>query len=186
MIFQDLVGLKGQRLIRYDGLKLPFDSGTVDFVFSQQVLEHVSDDQLVTYFAEEARVLRPGGVVLHEIPHRLIPYESHSRTWLLHYFPVPVRDFFYGALDIPVPKLLFLRWQWCYRQRLRNDFGYYFDTTGDRLRKLPERESYDGPYRLRRLIGLFLSLPAIGSLLAPIISNLVMLQLRSIRPHCVR
>ena len=62
----------------YDGLVLPFPDGRFDFVFSQQVLEHVAPDQIENYYIEEARVLRPGGVAFHEVPHRLIPYDSHT------------------------------------------------------------------------------------------------------------
>jgi SAM-dependent methyltransferase len=186
LILREFVGLEGPRLLRYDGQQLPFESGTVDFVFSQQVLEHVSNVQLETYFAEEARVLKPGGIILHEIPHRLIPYDSHSRTWFLHYLPVPVRNFLYGLLRVSVPNLLFLRWPWCYRRQLRRDFGNCIDTTADRIRQSPDRESYDGPYGLRRLVGSMISMPVMGPLFAPIISNLVMLELRSVRPSFLR
>jgi SAM-dependent methyltransferase len=42
-----------------DAARLPFADGAVDFVFSDQVIEHVDDDAVMA--AEIARVLRPGG-----------------------------------------------------------------------------------------------------------------------------
>ena len=69
---------------------LPFADNTFDFVFSDQVLEHVQDHNLA--FAEIARVMKPGGISLHIFPARLKPTEAHvfvplggvmqSRWWL--------------------------------------------------------------------------------------------------------
>jgi SAM-dependent methyltransferase len=45
--------------IRCDATSLPFENGSMDFVFSDQVIEHVPSDSAMA--SEIARVLRPGG-----------------------------------------------------------------------------------------------------------------------------
>lgn len=68
-----------KRFFVYSGEELPIRTGTIDIVFSQEVLEHVHPDVLESYYAEEGRVLKPGGLALHSVPHRLVPYDSHTR-----------------------------------------------------------------------------------------------------------
>ena len=74
------------RMIGSD-FKWPVESGTVDFAFSDYVLEHVGDP--AAYFAELRRVLKPGGVFLARTPSRhsyiaiiaqLIPNALHARV----------------------------------------------------------------------------------------------------------
>ena len=38
-----------------------------NFIFSQQVIEHVKDNLLNSYISEEKRTLRTNGIVLHQI-----------------------------------------------------------------------------------------------------------------------
>ncbi len=74
-------------LREYDGAHVPFEDNSFDFIFSEQVLEHVVPDIIEDYYSEEARVLSPGGICYHIAPHRIRPYDSHSKTWLIHYLP---------------------------------------------------------------------------------------------------
>lgn len=79
---------------------LPFAAGTFDFVFSNEVLEHVADD---TRYAEEmVRVTRPGGRLVLFVPNRWYPVEQHGIYWrgeyhfgnkpLVNYLPSPLRN----------------------------------------------------------------------------------------------
>ena len=78
------------RMIDEQTRALPFADATFDFIFSDQVLEHVQDH--VRAFAEIARVMKPGAVSLHIFPAKLKLTESHlfvplggllqSRWWL--------------------------------------------------------------------------------------------------------
>ena len=47
------------------------DSGSVDVVFSGQNLEHLWIDDMVGFFLEASRVLRPGGLLVVDSPNRL-------------------------------------------------------------------------------------------------------------------
>ena len=71
----------------YDGKKLPLANGTTDVIVSNAVIEHLPDETYEMYFIEEERVLRDGGFCLHVIPQRFQPYDSHTRTWFIHWFP---------------------------------------------------------------------------------------------------
>jgi len=81
---------------------LPFADATFDFVFSDQVMEHVQDQAQA--FAEIKRVMKPGAISLHIFPSRLKPTESHifvplggliqSRWWLRLWALLGIRNSF--------------------------------------------------------------------------------------------
>ena len=58
--------------------ELPFPDSSIVFLFSDQTLEHVFDYRPV--FAEQARVLRPGGIAIHRFPHGLTIVEPHTNV----------------------------------------------------------------------------------------------------------
>ncbi len=82
------------------GETLPFGPSTFDFVFSNEVIEHVDDDGL--YAAEMVRVTKPGGRMLIFCPNRWYPVEQHGVYWrgqyhfgnkpLVNYLPDPLRN----------------------------------------------------------------------------------------------
>jgi SAM-dependent methyltransferase len=174
----DELGLSGKRFIVYDGKGLPFADTTFDFVFSQQVLEHVEPAALENYYAEERRVMRPGAIAYHQVPHRLVPYDSHTRTWLIHYLP---RSLWLGVLrrmgrDMLVPETaLFLRWPWVHRRLVRRHLGSCEDRTLSRFISVTDLSDYDGPRGLRRWLARFLDLPVIGTVARRLLPNFVML-----------
>jgi len=53
---------------------LPFASGAVDAVFSYSVLQHIDRRKVARFFGEVARVLRPGGMCLVQLPNAFGPY----------------------------------------------------------------------------------------------------------------
>lgn len=66
-------------IIEYDGHSLPFDNGSIDVVFSSNVLEHV--EPIETLLREIRRVLSPEGYSIHILP------TSVWRMWtFLSYF----------------------------------------------------------------------------------------------------
>ena len=80
--------------------QLPFADKIFDFVFSNEVIEHVSDDQLTV--AEMVRVTTPGGRIIIFCPNRWYPVEQHGIYWrgqykfgnipFVNYLPDPLRN----------------------------------------------------------------------------------------------
>lgn len=88
------------RVVRAAGEALPFGPGTIDFILSHEVLEHVQDDRLAV--EEMVRVLRPQGRLIVFVPNRGYPFETHGIYWggryrfgnfpLVNYLPTGLRD----------------------------------------------------------------------------------------------
>lgn len=82
------------------GEQLPFADESFDVVFSNEVIEHVADDQ--TAVAEMVRVTKVNGRVLIFCPNRWYPVEQHGIYWrgeykfgnkpLVNYLPNHFRD----------------------------------------------------------------------------------------------
>jgi SAM-dependent methyltransferase len=81
---------------------IPFSDSSFDFVFSDQVMEHVQDHNRA--FAEIKRVMRPGAISLHIFPAKLKLIENHvfvpfggviqSRWWLRSWAWLGIRNSF--------------------------------------------------------------------------------------------
>ena len=157
-IMAKAIGATDTRFFLYDGLRLPFENECVDFVFSQQVLEHVKDDVLDAYYSEEARVLKAGGCAFHQVPHRFSPYDSHSATWFIHYFPTGIRDSLYrlfGKDPEYLNSMLHLRPPHVHRRKLVRHIGSCEDVTLARLTNISDfkTERHYGWDRVRSLSG---------------------------------
>jgi SAM-dependent methyltransferase len=169
-------GHKEDRLSAYDGRAIPLSDSSVDFVFSQQVIEHLDDSSVESYYREEGRVLKFGGIANHYVPHRLVPYDSHTRTWLIHYLPQPFYRSFARLLRSPVPDHLHLRWPWVHRNLVGKHIGPVEDATIGRFSIPPDEDSYDGSFMLRRIVTAVMGMPLFGPLARRILGNLVMLE----------
>ena len=172
---------KEQRFRVGDGKLISLPDGCIDIVFSQQVLEHANDDMVDSYFAEERRILKPAGWAIHQIPHRLIPYDSHTRTWLIHYFPRRLHRALGQMIGAAIPDHLHLRWPWFHRRALKRHIGSCQDLTLERLKGVSDPSYYDGPIRLRRLISTLIALPLIGGIAGAVLCQFVMLETLSVR-----
>jgi len=58
------------RLVLYDGERVPLPDGSLDVMFSDQLLEHIHPDDTPGHFREIHRLLRPGGAYIFRTPHR--------------------------------------------------------------------------------------------------------------------
>ncbi len=170
-------GVDEPRFIIYDGQRLPFPDDHFDFIFSEEVIEHVRPAALAAYYAEERRTARPGALVFHRAPHRLTPYESHTQTWLLHYLP---RGLWLRALRVlgrdttTAETALFLRWPWVHRRLVRRALGHCVDRTRRRFVGFTNTADYDGPKRLRAFAGRLATAPVIGRVVTPAVCVLAM------------
>jgi len=61
---------------------LPFRSRSVDVILAISVIEHVANQS--AFFGEIARVLRPGGSLVLQVPELRFPIEPHTKWPLLH------------------------------------------------------------------------------------------------------
>jgi SAM-dependent methyltransferase len=87
-------------IVQAMGENLPFASDSFDFVFSNEVIEHVVDDRLA--LAEMVRVTKPNGRILIFCPNRWYPVEQHGIYWrgrykfgnipLVNYLPTGLRN----------------------------------------------------------------------------------------------
>lgn len=90
----------GRGVVQAAGETLPFATASFDVVFSNEVIEHVVDDQLAA--EEMVRVLKPNGRLLLFCPNRWYPVEQHGVYWrgvykfgnipLVNYLPDRWRD----------------------------------------------------------------------------------------------
>ncbi len=176
-VLADVLGISETRTFRYGGLGLPFDDDTFDFIFSNQVVEHVTEESWNWYFKEEGRVLRRGGQAFHEIPHRLSPFESHTRTWFLHYLPRPVHRAIYVATGRGEAHIHYLRMPRTIRKKLTSDVGTIADMTLESFLANSTIEGFDGPRSLRDFVYRSCVSPMIGWAVRPAIKRLVMLRL---------
>ncbi len=87
-------------IVQAMGETLPFASESFDFVFSNEVIEHVADDRLA--LAEMVRVTKMNGRILIFCPNRWYPVEQHGIYWrgrykfgnipLVNYLPNALRN----------------------------------------------------------------------------------------------
>ncbi len=183
-IFNEVLDIAGERIFVYDGKRLPLENDSVDLIISQTVVEHVPDHLLERYYSEQGRVLRSEGRAVHQVPHRLMPYDSHTRTWFVHYGPAILQRPLYkafGASPEQVGTLLFLRWPWIHRRLAQTYIGPTVDRTSERLSLSPDFDAFDGPQALRRTLDILFNLPAVGRLMRWLVSPLMMMESISIR-----
>jgi SAM-dependent methyltransferase len=77
-------GLLGTRILPMEEGRLPFPDGHFDFVFHNQVFEHVPDIDLA--LKEISRVLKPNGLMLSVFPTREMLWDPHCRIPFIHWF----------------------------------------------------------------------------------------------------
>lgn len=77
-------GLLGNRVLEIRRGITPFEDGSFDFVFHNQVFEHVPD--LNEVLQEIRRILKPGGIMLSLFPSREVLREGHCGVPLAHRF----------------------------------------------------------------------------------------------------
>lgn len=184
--FYLISGKDKKKKILYDGINLPFENDSFDFIFSQQVLEHVPFNLQENFIKEEKRVLKSGGVAYHQIPHKLTPYESHLKIWFFHWLPKQLFVLsckFLGKNYKFAQDHLWLKPPWIYLNFLRLYIGKTENLSTDRI-KLFQNESkelFGFGFYLRKLSSMVCKIPLIGNLLSKFLSYFIMLETISIK-----
>ncbi|MBC8490604.1 MAG: methyltransferase domain-containing protein [Bacteroidetes bacterium] len=129
------------RLINTHPYKLPFEDSTFDFIFSDQVFEHVQNYSET--ISELKRILKPDGCCLHIFPSRYGPIESHkyvpfssiikSYSWLLFWAKMGIRKKSQAGLsatEIANQNYNFLKNNTNYlsKKQITKEFKKYFKT----------------------------------------------------------
>ena len=164
-LLREVFGIEAPRFLVHDGRTLPFGDDHFDLIFSQQVVEHVKDELIESYYAEEGRALKPGGLVYHQVPHRLYLYDSHTRTWFIHWLPRPIRRILYTVTGNDpdfAEDWLHFRLPSFHRRMVHKYIGPFIDHSFERFVGLDDLSSFRGPRRLRRVAGRLVTAPAIG------------------------
>ncbi|MDA9708599.1 class I SAM-dependent methyltransferase [Alphaproteobacteria bacterium] len=202
IIMKDKFKSTKQRFFSTDGKKVPFPDKHFDLIISAQVAEHLRDDEVMEYYSEEGRVLKEEGFAYHELPHKYIPYESHTRLWLIHLFPYFCKPLLYGIFisiqkrknlllkgsyyaNYYSKKFLILRTPNFHKKMLLKYIGNYQDLTAKRLKKNTDFYSYDhdSPIRIRKIIQKLFHIPILGKILILVLKNFFILQTLSQRNH---
>ncbi len=180
-IFKIILNTDSERITNYDGKTINFKSATFDYIYSQQVIEHVHSELLDKYISEERRILKNDGLALHQIPHRLGPFEGHTKKWFIHWLPQKL--YFYFLKDDKqslslVKNALFLRWPW----ELKSYFNKYFNSVNNlvnlRLKYDVFSEEYSKKEKIIRKTLVFLfKLPILGRLFLRIFSVFFQLEI---------
>lgn len=77
----------GTKFIHYDGLHFPFEDSSFDTILLNDVLEHISYEDVEQVFAEIHRVLIPNGLVYISVMNRWQVIEPHTLIPLLTWLP---------------------------------------------------------------------------------------------------
>ncbi|MBL42045.1 MAG: hypothetical protein CMM49_05235 [Rhodospirillaceae bacterium] len=195
LILKKKFSISEKRFFTTEGKLLPFIDNKFDFIFSLQVLEHVQDNCIELYYSEEARVLKKNGYAFHEVPHLLVPYDSHSRLWFAHWFPKFLQPMIYGVFKSLQNKqfllhegaqiakkyngeFLMLRTPKFHYQRILKYMGSFNELTLERLVRNTNFDNYDkdNPILLRKILYYIFKVPILGLLLARLLKNFFMLQ----------
>jgi hypothetical protein len=109
-------------------------------------------------------------------PHRLVPFDTHSRTWFIHYFPAALRRPLYRRFATQEPEhyegyLNFKTKGYHVRTALKY-FSRHEDKTAERLRNFKYAGEYAGNNFLRAFADKLMRLPLAGGLALSLVSAL--------------
>ncbi len=167
------------RVLIYNGRRIPFKSNKFDLIYSQQVFEHVIPDLQVPFIKEEKRILKEKGLLYHQIPHRLVPYESHTKVWLLHWLPKKLFKVFFKKNKAKfIENHLFLDWPWKIKKIFLNEKFIYENLTSKRLIEMPDSKKLKGvTMKIRKLTYKLFIIPYFGKFFLKMLSNFYMLEI---------
>ena len=145
---------------------LPFADKFFDLVISNTVIEHVFDVE--NYFKETSRVLKVNKKAYFIFPHRLRPYDSHTRTVLIHYLPKNLRKYLYNIFTKEggdyYNNFLNLQYPGYYFKISKKYFSNIENNTQERL-LTNKVDIYDGNKKIRKFYQFLIKIPFLGKIL---------------------
>jgi len=88
------------KMIRADGCNLPFKDKSVDFIFSNATLEHISKSKWFLLAEEVRRVARKGFFI--SVPNFWFPFEPHYLMPAFQFLPESIRHFLIVRLKLTI------------------------------------------------------------------------------------
>ena len=126
------------------------------------------------YFSESKRVLSPKGRMLIDFPHRLVPFDTHTRMWFVHYFPIKIRNYIYnkyrGNRAKFYKELLNLKTLWFYLRLFRKLDLVVVNMTVDRIMNFTYKKNYEGNIVLRTAVNNLFKTPIVGVYIRKLLS----------------
>ena len=145
---------------------LPFNDKYFDLVISNTVIEHVFNVE--NYFSETSRVLKDDKKAYFIFPHRLRPYDSHTRTIFIHYFPKKLRKYLYDYFTKEggnyYNNFLNLQYPGFYYKLSKRFFSSIENNTQERLLS-SSIEIYDGNKNFRKFYQSLIKIPILGKII---------------------
>lgn len=179
---KNICDVKEERIFNLQDSKLNFEDNKFDLIISQQVLEHVKYDQKLIMIEEQSRVMKRGAFAYYQIPHILVPYEGHTKTWLIHWLPRKIAIFLYkifGKNFIFFKDHLFLSFPSTYKRILKDKIGTISDLSFERIITFSNefKELTGISLFMRIFIVRICRLPILGNFFKKILVNFIMLEL---------
>ena len=81
--------------------KLPYPDNYFDCLFFANVFEHIPPDQRGASVREMYRVMRPGAILVGQIPNPYFPIEAHSRMPFMGWLPYQLREKYWRLAPVP-------------------------------------------------------------------------------------
>ena len=181
------------RISIYEKLPLDFNNAEFDFIFSQQVFEHVRYEDFHPIINEISRILKTEGITYNQIPHKLGPFDYHTKTWFLHWFPRSLTIFFLKILNknsLFYQKHLWFRFPWEYIRSFNKVVGITKNLSNERITEFSDtifekssgekKNEFKGVNRfLRILIAKVSKIKIIGPVVKFLFSYFLMLEIVS-------
>ena len=150
---------------------LPYKNNSFDLVISNTVVEHVKD--IDKYFNESSRVLKKNKKAFFIFPHKLKPFDTHTRTLLIHYFPKIIRNYLYDIFTKEGGKhfndFLNLKYPNYYIKLSKKYFSKVENISKKRLLKY-DLNLYDDNKKIRNIYSKVILLPFVGKIILNITS----------------
>lgn len=84
-------------LLLFDGINFPVFKEKFDFAFSNAVIEHVGNFEIQSQWLFEISKITKELFIT--TPNRWLPFETHTQTFFIHWFPDKIRDYIYCKID---------------------------------------------------------------------------------------